>query len=427
MRKWFKLDNAAKIYPPTRTRAWSAMFRLSVTLCETVDPLLLEQAQKNTLRRFPSFACRLRRGLFWYYLEQMDDAPPLWEDIYNPMQNLNDTANHHFMYRLLYYKNRIAAEFFHVLTDGTGGMTFLLSLVNEYLRLAHGVDAAPAPYLLSCADSPSPEEYEDSFLRCYDKTIIGRAESVSYHTNGTPVPLNRLLIISGTIPTEALTEKAKAYHVSIGVFLAAVLLQAIHEHQLTERSAKKRRKPVKISVPVNLRRFFPSRTLRNFSSYVNPGLESRLGPHTFAETVSIVNHFMGLHVTEKELRARFSANVASEKNPLIRIAPLFLKKPILRAAFLLRGDRCYAATLSNLGRITLPDEIGAYINRIDFMLGRSTTARSVCACVSYRGQTVINFTRTSLESDIERRFFCALVKMGIPVRVESNGREESLL
>lgn len=422
MRRWFKLDNAAKIYPPTRTRTWSAMFRLSVTLREEVDPVLLAEAQKNALRRFPSFACRLRRGLFWYYLEQMDDAPPIIEDVYNPMQNLNFAANRHFMYRLLYYKNRIAVEYFHALTDGTGGMTFLLSLTNEYLRLTHGTDASPAKYILSCSETPSPEEYEDSFLRYYDKTTIGRAESVSYHTGGKPVPLNRLLIISGTVPTDILAEKAKSYGVSIGVFLAAVLLYAVHKHQLTERSARKRRKPVKVSIPVNLRRYFPSRTLRNFSSYVNPGIESRLGEHSFAETVSIVDHFMGLHITQKELRARFSANVASEMNPLIRIAPLFLKKPILRAAFSLRGDRCYAATLSNLGLVTLPDEIGDFVDRLDFILGRSTTARSVCACVSYRGQTVINFSRTAMESDIERRFFCELIEMGVPVRVESNGR-----
>ena len=35
---WMRLDNAAKIYPASMRRDWMAMFRLSATLVEPVDP-----------------------------------------------------------------------------------------------------------------------------------------------------------------------------------------------------------------------------------------------------------------------------------------------------------------------------------------------------------------------------------------------------
>ncbi|MBR3258746.1 MAG: hypothetical protein IKF96_07115, partial [Eggerthellaceae bacterium] len=188
MANWFKLDNAAKIYPPSSSRRWQSMFRLSVTLTEDVDPDILAEAQRRTLERMPSFACRLRRGVFWYYLEQLEGAPPIVEDTRNPMRPLDRRENGYFMYRLLYRGGRIAVEFFHAVCDGTGGMTFLLTLVNEYLRLVHGVDVAPAKYILSCEDVPVPEETEDAFPRYAGKVPNNRKETRAYHVQGSPVP-----------------------------------------------------------------------------------------------------------------------------------------------------------------------------------------------------------------------------------------------
>ena len=130
MQNWFKLDNAAKIFPPTQTKEYSSMFRLSVTLTELVDVTILQKAQENILKRLPNFACRLKKGFFWYYFERQKGTPPIYKDIYNPMQKINFIANKFFLYRILYLNNRIALEFFHVLTDGTGGLTFLLSLTR---------------------------------------------------------------------------------------------------------------------------------------------------------------------------------------------------------------------------------------------------------------------------------------------------------
>lgn len=421
MQKWFKLDNAAKIYPAAQTRSWAAMFRLCITLNEAVDPGVLEKAQENALKRFPVFSCRLRPGLFWYYLERMDGAPPIHEDTYNPMQKLSAFENRRFLYRLLYYKNRVAVEFFHTITDGTGGTVFFLSLINEYLRLKYGKDFSPAKQVFSCAEAPKEEEYEDSFQRYATRSIIGRKEAFSYRVPSTRVSANRLMIISGTVSSDDLTNKAHEYGVTVTAFLSALLLYACHEQQQAEPSKRKRAQFVKVSVPLNLRRFLPSRTLRNFSSYVNTGIDGSLGHYSFEEILHQVSHSLSLHLNARELQARISANVADERNPVIRVIPLFIKNPIMRLVYHSQGEKYFASQISNLGRVDLPEGMGEYVERFEFMLGRAASPLTSCAVASCNGRTVINFTRNIRETETERLFFTALRKMGLHVFIESNG------
>ncbi len=422
MRNWIKLDNAAKIYPPAANKKWTAMFRLSVTLTEDVDRETLESSLRRALVRFPSFACRLRRGVFWYYLEHIDGAPPVTEDVYNPLQKLKTRQNGHFMFRVLYYKNRIACEFSHALTDGHGGMTFLLSLVADYIKTKYSEDVPPSGYVLSLDGDPSPEEYEDAFLKYAARETKSRSETRSYNMTGEPVPFDRTLFVSAVVPTESLVSAAKERGVTVGVFLSSLLLYSCYLKQRTERERKKRRQDVKVSVPVDLRRHFESRTLRNFSAYVNPSISPRLGEYTFGEILVQVSHFMGMYLNEKELRARFSQNVAAERNAFIRPIPLFIKSFILKMFYIFQGDRYFASTISNIGRVELPEEVGKYVSRIDFMPGRALIPRTNCSVVSYGGNTYINFTRTVLGSDVEKTFFTELVKLGVPVFVEGNER-----
>ena len=37
-KEWFKLDNAAKIYPAARSSRWNAVFRMAVVMKEEVRP-----------------------------------------------------------------------------------------------------------------------------------------------------------------------------------------------------------------------------------------------------------------------------------------------------------------------------------------------------------------------------------------------------
>ncbi len=419
---WMKLDNAAKIYPPARTRGWTAMFRLSITLTEPVDPDVLERAQLAVLKRIPTFAYRLRRGVFWYYFEHMDGAPHLQRDVGNPLVRMDLNENDHFMYRVRYYGRRIAVEFFHALTDGTGGMSFLLTLAAQYLRIKHGVDIPAHGLILDCRTPPLPEEMEDSFLRHARDVGTSRAERPAYHAAGTPEHAHFLNITTAIMPQASLVAKAKERGVSVTVLLTAILLDSLQEIQFADPRKRKQCLPVKVLVPVNLRRFYGAKTVRNFASYVNVGVNSQYGRHSFAEILNAVKHTMGLEIAEKTLNARMSTNVNAEKNPLIRAMPLILKAPFMRLMFMLQGDRYNSTTLSNLGEVKLPEVMQPYVERLDFLLGAPSRNPVTCACVSYGGNVYWNFTRRIREPDLEHAVLTALVKMGVPVKVESNRR-----
>ncbi len=420
--RWMRLDNAAKIYPAASSRRWHALFRLSATLTEPVDPHVLLQAQRRMVRRFPSFYVRLRRGMFWYYLEGVDECAAVEPDGESPCMPLQRREKRGLRLRVRYRGNRIAVEFFHAITDGTGGLCFLKTLVAEYLSLRYGVAIPRGDGVLDCDEPPHGAELDDSFLANAGDIAIDRTEANAYHLSGDLEPDGFIHLTTACVPLAAVTARAKAFGVSLTAYLTALLIDAACQLQQEDGTARRRRRPVKICVPVNLRRFFPSETLRNFSSYVNPGVETRLGTYTLEEIVQAVHHYMGTEATAKRLGAKFTANVSSERNAALRLAPLFLKNVAMKCAFLMVGDRKTTTILSNLGLVTLPDAMAAHVSRMEFVLGPLSRNPVACAALSYGDTLCLNLTSTLREPALERAFLTRLVCQGVPVRVESNQR-----
>ncbi len=417
---WMKLDNAALIYPATMNRNWTALFRLSATLTEPIDEDILEVAQKRTLRRLPWFAYQLKRGLFWFYLEHSDDLPKIEQDVGNPCVRMRLSDNDGHCMRVRYYQNRIAVEFFHVLTDGTGGLVFLQTLVAEYLRLKYGAQIPRGDRVLDCSEEPSAAEAEDSFAVHSGKITQTRKETKAYHIRGTDERTGFVHIITGSMNAADLLAKAREKNVSITEYLTAVLILSIDKIQRRNVPQEHNYQPVKVSVPINLRNIFPSKTLRNFANYVNPGIDPRLGEYTFDEVLNIVHHTMAMEVTKKLLNMKITTNVRTEQNALLRLTPLFIKNMTMKYVYSLVGDVLSSTTISNLGVTKLPDEMAQYVRRMDFILGPLADNRVCAAALTYNGRLRINFTRTIAEPVLEREFFTRLVKLGIPVKVESN-------
>ncbi|MBP8639637.1 MAG: hypothetical protein KBI01_01865 [Oscillospiraceae bacterium] len=419
--KRMPLDNAAKIYPPAKGKRSPSMFRLSMELTEDVDEAVLEQALKSTLLRMPSFSQHLKRGFFWYHFEHNEDTPPIMNEIRNPCVYLDERENRGFQFRVSYYKKRIAVDFFHVVTDGTGGMSFLKTLVAEYISLKHQIQIPRGNGILDCEEVPQKAEYEDSFLKYAKPMKISRLEQAAYHIKGTREEYGVIHITTGIMPLDEIHAKAKEYGATINEFLTAVLILAVYNIQQKENHPFRKRMPVKVCIPINLRKHFASRTLRNFTSYANLGIVPTLGNYTIEETIAIIRHGMALEANKKILTAKFSTNVASEKNVFLKLAPLYLKDPIMKLYFILNGDRYNSVTLSNLGMVRLPDEMAQYVERISFMLGAARNPVA-CACVSFQNKLCFNIIRTIEESLLERMFYTMLSDMGIHVVLESNKR-----
>ena len=420
--RWMRLDNAAKIYPAAKRRGWTNYFRLSVTLKEPVDVQVLRTALDVTVRRFPSIAVRLRRGAFWYYLEEIEKAPPIEEDKSYPLVHVPFDDVRKCAFRVLVYHSRIAVEFFHAVTDGTGGLIFLKTLVAEYLCQKYGISIPAEDGVLGRLEDPDPEELEDSFLRYAGDITASRSEQTAYHLSGTPEPDGFLNLTTLMLPVAAVKEKARAFGASVTEFIAAVMMKAICDLQAEQVPRRMRRKPVKVLLPVNLRGLFPSRTLRNFASYVTPEIDPRLGEYSLSEICKIVHYRMGLENDPRMMAAKIATNVASERSPVLRVMPLFIKNLAMKAVFDLVGECKSCLCLSNLGAVRLPQAMVPYVARMDFIIGVQAKAPHNCGVVSWDGTMYVNMIRNIQEPELESHFYRVLHSLGLPVRVESNQR-----
>lgn len=416
---WIKLDNAAIIYPSTLSRKFAAMFRMSVTFRKKIDIEILNIALKNIMNRFPSFSYELKYGFFWCYFKHIDNEPIIQEDYRNPLLRIDFKKNNYYMFRVRTFDKTVSCEYFHALTDGTGGIIFLMTLVGEYLRLSNKINIKYNDLVLNPNDNPNSDEYSDSFMK-YARKIGGLShEEAAYHQKGTKEDNNVLNIITGTIPIDKLKLKAKEYNATITEFLVAVMIEALQEIQEQERKRKK--KPIKISVPVNLRKIYSTKTLRNFSSYVNVKVDTKYGHYSFDEIINEVKCNMKYLTTEKRINAKITGNVLLANNYFVRLLPMFIKKYVLSISEALMGDRYCSSTFSNIGLLNIPKEMENYIDKASFILGKSRGKPCSCGAISIKNNLYISFSRTIKEADYERLFFTKLVEMNIPVEIESNG------
>ncbi len=420
--RWMGLDNAAKIYPAARRRTWTNVFRLSATLTETVDVEVLRRALDVTARRFPSISVRLCTGFFWYYLEELKKAPEVRPEMSYPLENMRDHDLHTSAFRVLVYENRIAVELFHSITDGNGGLVFLKSLVAEYLNEKYGAGIPPTHGILDRLEEPSADEMEDSFLKYSGKVGMSRREADSYKIGGTKDIGGFHHNVTFLMSAAEVHKIARAHGVSVTVFLTAAMMQAIMEIQNERVPNRKKRKAVKVLVPVNLRKMFPSTTLRNFVLYFTPEIHPGTGDYSFDEICKVVYHQMGIELTPQRMCARMTTNVNSEKITAVKVMPLFVKNIIMKLVFNAVGERKSTLTLSNLGAVQLPEEMKPYIRRFDFVISPQASAPHNSAVISYGDTLVLNFIRNTMEPTLEAKFHEVMRRHGIHMKVESNDR-----
>ncbi len=418
--RWMRLDNAAKIYPAARRRRWSNVFRLSATLREDIDRTVMQSALDVNARRFPSISVRLKRGLFWYYLEEMPSAPQISEEKSHPISRMSNKDIKQGALRVIVYKNRVAVEYFHALTDGTGGMMFLKSLVAEYLLQKYGIKVPAVDGVLDRLEDPCEEELEDSFLRSTADVARSRRESVAYKIPGEREREDYSHYTVFMTDAHAALAKAKEHGVTLTAYMCAAEMLALCRIQSQNVKKAKNYKPIKVLIPVNLRPIFKSRSLRNFALYVTPEIDPRLGEWSFDEICQSVHHQMKVLITEKEMRSRITTNVNSEKSVILKVVPLFIKNFAMKIVFNLVGERTCCLTLSNLGDVKVPDEMRSMVERMDFILGAPAASPVNSGMLSYNGTLYLSFNRRSAEPVLEYEMYKVLREQGLDITVESN-------
>lgn len=419
--KSYSLDNAATIYPAARTRSWSATFRMGAILKEEVRPDVLAQAVDDLSLRFPYYYVQLKQGLFWYRLRGVPDTDLVVREADYPCRPLKIGGSKKPLFRVVYFKKRVAVEFFHALTDGTGASVYLKSLLARYFTLL-GYQIPCTQGVLSPDDTPEPDEAEDSYQSLYRRSDRGttRREDAAYQYNA-PSSDDYLRVVHGLIPVDALKRVTKEKGVTITEYLVAVYLYSFYQdiQKRREELGNLRRKPIKISVPANLRPMFGSQTMRNFALFANVGIDPQKD-YTFDEILREASQKLHDGLDKEKLRRAASRNVADARMAISRFSPNFLKSPVLKLSFHLFGERLFTSPFSNLGVIRVPPEMEPLIDRFEMIIGRTAKNIIYCTAITYRNLLNVTFSSTSDQTDIQRYFLTFLTAQGIDVRVESN-------
>lgn len=408
---WRKLDNAAKIFPSTANRRNTRVFRFSCELNEDVVPEMLQSAASRALELFPSFRCVMRKGVFWYYFEDCSLEPVVCDDkkivcsrMYNP-----DIPS--LMFEVTYFHNRINLEVFHALSDGTGTLQFLKTLVLIYLSIRHPEEIKQLPSLDFTASAT--EQSRDAFAKYYSPTKKEKKKKHrAFRISGKKREAGDLLVIEGEVSAKSAVDCAHRYNTSLTVLLTAIYIKAIYR----QMSYLQRRQPIIIMVPVNLRNFFPSETAGNFFGMISVNYDFTKGTGELEDIIKRVDHTFKHELTAERLSIRMNNLASIEHNLAARIAPLFFKNFVLSTARRI-SDKSETAVISNVGKIVLPTEFEPFIRK--FGVYTSTEKLQLCLC-SFKDNLSLCFTSNYYDTEIQREFFTSLVEMGIDVTISSN-------
>lgn len=409
---WRPLDNAAKIFPANSTSRDSKVFRFSCELTEPVDAAALQSALDRTLERFPLYRSVLKRGAFWYYLEHSGLKAEARPESLPPCDPLYRHEQRTLLFRVQYYRCRISLEVYHVLADGTGALQFLCTLVYYYLLEKHP-EAFPVPPELPYGASRFQEQ-ADSFQKYYEKPAFSwksRAGS-AYQLRGERLPKRRLAVIEGRLCLPEVLGCAQSMGLTLTELMTAVLIRAIHE----EMRVWDRRRPVAISIPVNLRSYFPSASIRNFFATITVSYDFSNQADNLEAVAAHVKREFRENLTEERLRARMNELCSLEHSLPLRLVPLPVKDLILRGAGCLESRRS-TASFSNVGRVSMPEAMERYIRL--FSVFTSPNVLQACAC-SFGDHYVVSFSGVLVNRDVERAFFSTLAGLGLDVTVVTN-------
>ena len=420
---WLKLDNAAKLFPAIMSAELTSVFRITVFLKKPIKFSAIKEAVEISSRRFPYFSVSLGSGLFWHYLEYNHQIPRILTEEKIPCTAFAAKRKNEPLYRILVKENRISVEFIHILTDGGGAFEYLKSLLYTYFRL--NGNNIPSDEEIILPESPiSEEEIEDGYKRFFRRKIpppgkLTKAWHLPFLLDGKP----RLKIIRSQIALDKLLEVARSYGVSVTEYMVSVYLftlQMIYLEEI-EKVKKQKRGVLRIEVPVNLRKKFPSKTMRNFSLFVLPEIDLRLGVYSFDEILKIVKYQLQTGADVKQITRFLSQNVGHEKSPFVRLLPLFIKSMAISAVYKRLGSNQCSGILTNLGTVKLPEEMEDLIDAVEVVpTPPNTHVKISCAMVTFKNQLRLNFGNISRSTSFEMHFLKYLTESGIPVKVLNN-------
>lgn len=362
---WYKIDNVGQFYAAEASHSMQTVFRVSATFEDEIDPKLLQAALDGAVSRNPRFNVCLKSGFFWHYLEPCSSTPTIQPDDLPICYGLY-AGPRSVLFRVTYYQKRVNLEVSHIISDGRGAFRFFKDLVSGYSSYKYGTKAPEGTFR-----DPSDVD-EDGFAKHYqrDKAKPTPAER-AYHIRSIK-DMADPAFMEYHLSAASVKECAKR----IGVSVTSVLVAAIIKALAATRPARDADLPIRLTVPVDLRRFFETDTTRNFFGLITVTYEKQ-GVEPFEWIARDVQDQIKKAAVTEELEKRMNRMISIEKNPFIRNAPLFLKDAALAFGDLMNAREITCA-VSSVGKVSFGEEVDAHVESAGFLTSSTDLNFIVC-------------------------------------------------
>lgn len=422
-----KLDSVGAVYASISTKKYANVNRISAKLKEEVSKDILEQALDQTMKMIPNFKVRLRRGFFWYYLEPNTEEPIVSDDSSFVLTTINDFDNNYYLFRVSFYRKRIHLDVSHILTDGMGMLCFLETLVANYLKLKYPTDIKQQE--VSRVEMFSKEDMETDGFSKYYRTKISpelpkeKVKNDAFTIMGKRISRNYTKVVEGTMSVQSLKSLAKQHGVTITAYLTSLLIYSIYQEKY-KYSVKKR--PIVIAIPVNLRSYFDTNSMKNFFATILIKVDFRKRDYPLEEVLQLVSIQLKENLTKESLLNQFKANSKLFRSVRLRITPLFIKDLLVKYVGYMMNQHTATMALSNLGAVDLGDELRSYVDRFSVTAYTDKPSPIKAAICSFQDNLTLSFVSVLYDTTIEKRFFTMLSQQGIDIKISSN-RSKSIL
>ena len=349
-------------------------------------------------------------------MEENSNRPIIKEEIYYPCKRIDPVYNNDYLFSVTYFERKINIEIFHSLTDGNGGLIFFKEIIYNYLELKHRE-------LLDKAERKARKidmDTEDSYIANYDKKSKKTEGSKrAYLLKGKELKFNQVSVNHLIIDSADLKSQCTKYNLSTTQYLTSVLIWSIYNaNVLKYKGFFKNKKPIKVCIPVNLKKYYKSKTMSNFFSYISVDTQMDTCV-SFEEITKFVKSEFEKKLAEKEIIKTMSDIVKIGKNIFISSIPLFLKKIVIRSIYK-EVQKYLSITYSNIGKVGIIGKYQDYIDYFLFLIAPERIEKIKCSSCTYVDKMIFTFTSVLNDNSIEKYFYNFLRSQNVKVEVESN-------
>ena len=415
--QYYSLDNAAIVYPLGMKFGQMPMFRLAVELKEDIEPSLLQLALDFTIKRFPTFSAVIKNGFFWHYLETTNYIPLVEKEKDIPCKPISILMRTYRSFRVLYYKNRISVEYFHTITDGLGGMAFLKALLKEYMILK-GKRITDDGTIININDEVKEEEAANEFKKAEGAAALSTfVDKKSLQLDGKISPFNLTRILHLEMDSKELKKVASSYNGTVTAYITALEFLAARE------AIKKNNGIFNIQIPVNMRKFNGSKTLRNYSMYFNATMDLSALPESRKELVEEI----GKQIREKGDEKTMNQMMMTTGKVITSLSfiPLFLKVLLMQMLYGYLGNSIIGSTLSNLGVIEFPKGMKEAVNKVFFVFPPGRPNRVTTSLATFNDRVIFTVVKNCHDQTFENALYRLLKEDGLEIECEGSVEYES--